>query len=139
MAAFNKFIQFVADVFNGVHNFGSDQFRVMYTNVAPVATNSVKANLTEIAAGNGYPNGGSIVAITSSTQTGGAYAAAMGTDVTVTAAGGTIGPLRYAVVYNDTAAGDPLVGFFDYGSSVTLQIGESITFKSSGVNLITAS
>jgi hypothetical protein len=139
MAAYQKFNQTIADVFNGVHNFGAHTFKVMFTNTAPVATNSVKANLTEIAGGNGYTAGGAAITISASSQTGGAYAAVMTGDVTVTASGGSIGPLRYAVVYNDTASGDPLVGFFDYGSSITLADGESITFKSNGVNLITAS
>ena len=71
MAAFNKFNQFVADTQNGVHNISSDTLKFMLTNVAPVATNSVKADLTEISAGNGYTAGGTAVAITSSTQTGG--------------------------------------------------------------------
>lgn len=139
MASYNKFNQTIADVFNGVHDFSSDTFKVMFTNTAPVAGNSVKADLTEIAAGNGYTAGGSVVNISASTQTGGAYAAAMTGDVTITASGGTIGPLRYAAIYNDTSANDSLVGWFDYGSSITLADGESITFRSNGVNLITAS
>jgi hypothetical protein len=139
MAAYNKFNQTIADVFNGVHNFGSHTFRVMFTNAAPVATNTVKGNLTEISAGNGYTAGGAALTIASSTQTGGAYSAAMTSDIAVTASGGTIGPLRYAVVYNDTSATDALVGWFDYGSSITLQDGESIRFASNGINLVTAS
>jgi hypothetical protein len=138
MAAYNKFNQTIADVFNGVHDFSSDVFKVMYTNTAPVAGNSVKADLTEIAAGNGYTAGGSVVTISASTQTGGAYSAAMTGDVTVTASGGSVGPLRYAVVYNDTSASDSLVGFFDYGSSITLLDGENVRFASNGVNLFTA-
>jgi len=139
MAAYNKFNQTIADVFNGAHDFSADTFKVMYTNTAPVAANTVKANLTEIASGNGYTAGGAVVTISASSQTGGAYAATMDGDVTVTASGGPIGPLRYAVVYNDTSATDALVGWFDYGSSITLQDGESIRFASNGINLVTAS
>ena len=57
MANFNKFNAFVADVANKVHNLGSDTLKVLLTNTAPVATNAVKADLTEIAAGNGYSAG----------------------------------------------------------------------------------
>lgn len=66
MAAFNKFNAFVEAVAEKVHNLGADTLKVMLTNVAPVATNSVKADLTEIAAGNGYTAGGTAATISSS-------------------------------------------------------------------------
>ena len=62
MAAFNKFNQFVADTQNKVHDIGSDTLKFMLTNTAPVAGNSIKSDLTEIAAGNGYAAGGASVA-----------------------------------------------------------------------------
>lgn len=98
------------------------------SNVAPVATNSVKADLTEIAAGNGYTAGGTAVTITASSQTSGTYKL-VGNDVVFTAAGGTIGPFRYTVFYNDTptSPADPLIGWWDYGSSITLQVSETFT------------
>ena len=58
MASFQKFNAFVADVANKVHNLGADTLKILLTDTAPVATNAVKANLTEIAAGNGYAAGG---------------------------------------------------------------------------------
>lgn len=129
MAAFNKFNQFVADTQNGVHNIGSDTLKFILTNVAPVATNSVKADLTEIAAGNGYTAGGSQVTISSSTQTGGTYSAVPAADVVFTAAGGSIGPFRYVVLYNDTptSPADPLISYYDRGSEVTLNDTETFT------------
>ena len=71
MAAFNKFQAFVEHVAEGVHNLGSDTLKVMLTNTAPLATNSVKADLTEIAAGNGYTAGGGTLTVSSSAQTAG--------------------------------------------------------------------
>lgn len=124
MAAYNKFNQFTKDLIDGVHDFDAHTFKVMLTNVAPVATNSVKADLTEISAGNGYSAGGATTTITTSTSSGTAKATA--SDVTITASGGTIGPFRYAVYYNDTAANDPLIAWVDYGSSITLQNTELI-------------
>lgn len=128
MAAFTKFNSFVENIAEKVMNLGSDTLKVMLTNVAPVATNAVKADLTEISAGNGYAAGGTAINITASSQTAGLYKL-VGDDVVFTASGGTIGPFRYVVIYDDTptSPADPLIGFFDYGSSITLQSGETFT------------
>ena len=135
MATFNKFNAFVEHVAEGVHNLGSDTLKVMLTNTAPVATNSVKADLTEISAGNGYTAGGATVTITESAQTSGTYKL-VGNDVTITASSGSIGPFRYAVFYNDTptSPADPLIGFWDYGSSLTLNDTEPFTVDFSAAN-----
>ena len=127
MASFNKFNAFVADAANGVHNLGVNTLKILLTNVAPVATNAVNADVTEIAAGNGYTAGGNVCALTSSAQTAGLYKLVLATPATWTAAGGAIGPLRYAVLYNSTAVAGNLIGWWDYGSSVTLGSGETFT------------
>ena len=126
MASFNKFQQHIQNVHHGVHDLSADTIKVMLTNVAPVATNAVKADLTEIAAGFGYTAGGAASAQASSGQTGGVYKLVL-TDVTFTAAGGSIGPFRYVVFYNDTptSPADPLIGWYDYGSAITLLDGQS--------------
>ncbi len=126
MATFNKFNSFVEALAEGVHNLGSDTLKALLTNAAPVATNTVKANLTEIAAGNGYVAGGPTIPVTSSSQTGGTYSL-VNTDTVITASGGSIGPFRYVALYNDTATGDELIGWYDYGSSITLNDGETFT------------
>lgn len=126
MASFNKFQPFVENLAEKVFNLGSDTLKVLLTNSAPSAANGVKTDLTEISAGNGYTAGGPTATITSSAQTSGTYKLVLG-DVTITASGGSIGPFRYAVLYDDTAASDQLIGFWDYGSSITLADGESIT------------
>ena len=127
MAAFNKFQCFVADVSNKTHNLGSDTLKILLTNTAPVATNAVKADLTEISAGNGYTAGGNAAALTSSTQASGLYKLILANPATWTAAGGSIGPFRYAALYNSTAAAGNLLGYWDYGSAVTLASGETFT------------
>ena len=127
MAVFNKFYCFVADVSNKTHNLGSDTLKILLTNTAPVATNAVKADLTEISAGNGYTAGGNAAALTSSSQTAGLYKLILANPATWTAAGGSIGPFRYAALYNSTAASGNLVGYWDYGSAVTLASGETFT------------
>jgi hypothetical protein len=129
MPAYNKIQQFVEDLAHKVHNLGSDSLKIMLTDVAPdPALNEVKANLTEIAAGNGYVAGGSALTVTQSQQAGGTYKL-VANDVVFTASGGAVGPFRYAVLYNDTPAApaDPLIGFWDYGADLTLNDGESFT------------
>lgn len=134
MVAFNKFNQFTKDLVDGVHNLDGDTLKVMLTLTAPVAGNSVKADLTEISAGNGYTAGGTSTNGTTSTTAGTAKLSAV--DTVFTASGGTIGAFRYAVLYNDTptSPADPLIGYWDYGSSVTLQSGETFTVDFDGTN-----
>jgi len=125
MASFNKFNSFVEALAEKKHDLGADTLKVLLTNTAPVATNSVKADITEISAGNGYTAGGNTASVTSSAQTSGTYKLVLGDPATWTATGGSIGPFRYAVLYNDTATNKELIGWWDYGSSITLAAGES--------------
>lgn len=126
MATYTKFNAFVEAVAEKAHNLGSDTLKVLLTLTAPIATNSVKADLTEISAGNGYTAGGTVASISSSAQTSGTYKLVLA-DVVFTASGGAIANFRYAVLYNDTATSDELIGFWDYGSTVTVNSGETFT------------
>lgn len=123
MGAFNKFQCFVEDLAEKKHNLGADALTIALTNSAPVNTNTVLANITEI----NYANcSARVPTISSSSQTGGVYKLVLA-DLVLTASGGTVGPFRYAVLYNATAAGGPLIGWWDYGSSITLADGETLT------------
>lgn len=130
MASFSKFNCFVEDLAEKKHNLGSDTLKLALTNTAPVATNAVLAEITQIA----YTNL-STRAITTSTsaQTSGTYKLVL-TDLVLTSTGGTTGPFRYVVLYNDTAATDELIAWLDYGSSITLQSGDSFTVDFDGTN-----
>ena len=129
MAAYVKFQDFVEQLNRGKHDCSAagHTFKVMLTNSAPAVTNTVKADLTEIAAGNGYPAGGVDVQ-NDLTETGGT-ATVTAVDVVITASGGSIGPFRYVVLYNDTQTvpAKPLIAYWDYGTSITLLPGESLT------------
>lgn len=127
MAAFNKFNCFVADVANKVHNLGADTLKIMLTNSAPSASNTVKTDIAEITAQNGYSGGGVAVTGVTSTQTGGVYKLVASADPAVNATG-AVGPFRYAVLYNSSASGGPLIGWWDYGTSISLANGETFTF-----------
>lgn len=133
MAAFQKFDSFVEALGRKVHNLNADTLKVMLTNVAPVAANSQKSNLTDIAAGFGYAAGGTQSLGNTYAQTAG-LAKLISGDVVFTAAGGSIGPFQWAVLYNDTATNKELIGFWNYGSPVTLADTESFTVDFDGTN-----
>lgn len=131
MPAQTKFNNFTKDLVDGIHAFGTHTFKALLTNSAPVAaTHDEKADLTEISAGNGYTAGGPTITMATSTSSGTAKVTA--TDATITASGGSIGPFRYVVLYNDTSTGDRLISFIDYASSITLSAGESFTIDFDG-------
>lgn len=129
MATYNKYQAFVADVCNKVHNLGSDACKVSLSNTAPAATDSYATMIAnEIAAGNGYTAGGGAVGAPSMTQTSGT-ATFSGNNV-VTTATGTVGPFRYQSLYNSTASKN--IAYFDYGSAVTLNSGDTFTVAWNG-------
>lgn len=135
MAAFNKFNQFVEDLAKKVHNLNSDTLKVMLSNVAPVAANAVKSDITDIAAGNGYSAGGANAAFVSGAQAAGTYKLTL-TDTVFTASGGSIAAFRYVVLYNDTPASPlkPLIGWYDYGAALTITNGNTFTVDFDGAN-----
>jgi hypothetical protein len=122
MAVFNKFNSFVEAVAEGTHNLGSNQLTIALSNVAPTAANSLLADITQITYTNLSTRN---LTTTSSAQSGGLYKLVVA-DTTLTSTGGSTGPFRYVVVYNSTAAGGPLIGWYDYGTSLTLNSGESL-------------
>lgn len=131
MASFVKFHSFVEALAEKVHNLGSDTLKVALTNTAPTASSNTQlSDITQISNGNGYTTGGSQATQSSSAQTSGTYKLVLG-DVTFTATG-SMGPFRYAVLYNDTATNDELIGYYDYGSSITLASGETFTVDFDG-------
>jgi hypothetical protein len=128
MAVFNKFNDFVEQLGLKRHDLNVDVLKVFLTNEAPVATDTVKLDMAEISAGNGYTAGGAdATGVWDESPAG--TGRLVCTDIVWTAAGGTIGPFRYAVLYNDSTVTptDQLIGWWDYGSAVTLQIGETFT------------
>jgi len=130
MAAFNRYNIFAEDLANKVHDlFGTqDTLKVLLSNTAPnAATHAVKADATEISAGFGYAAGGVDIDNDGTRTTNVVTVTAV--DKVITAAGGSIGPFRYAILYNDTpvAPADPLIGWWDYGSAITLLDTESFT------------
>ena len=129
MATFNKFNAFVADLAHGVHNLSTASLMVALTNTAPTAANTVLSNITQI---NYTGLSSRAVVRASSSQTSGLYRLICN-DLTLTASA-SVGPFRYVVLYNDTPTNKNLIGWWDYGSSITLANGESITVDFDNVN-----
>ena len=127
MSVYNKYDQTIADVFNKKHDFSADTFKYALSNTLPSVADNTLAEVSEIASGNGYAAGGTQVAITSSTQSGGVLSVVPTADVVFTASGGSIGPFQYVAFYNSTPAGGLTVSYFDRGSPVTLLDTETFT------------
>jgi len=130
VAAFNFVNSFKEALPEKIHNLGSDTLKVALTNSAPAATNTVLANITEIA----YTNlSARTLTTSSSSQTSGTYKLVLA-DLVLTASGGNVAAFRYVVIYNDTASNDELIGWYDYGSSLTLLDGDSLTIDFDATN-----
>ena len=136
MASFNKFQDFAEQVLKGVHNFSAHTFKAALTNSAPNATDTILSDITQISASGGYTagaGGGYTLDSVTLSETGGTAKLTIADEV-ITASGGSVGPFRYVVVYNDSASSpaDALVGYYDYGSSITLADGETLTIDFDG-------
>ena len=132
MATFNKINSFVEALAEKVHNLGSDTITVALTNTSHTSTWTQLSDLTEVS----YANlSARAVTTTSSSQTAGTYTLVL-QDLVLTATG-AVGPFRYIYLYNDTATNDELIGYYDYGSEVTLANGETFTcdFAASTITL----
>lgn len=127
MATYVKFQNFVEDLIEGVHDFDAHTFKVALTNTAPNATDTTLSQITQVSNGNGYTTGGTATTITTSEASG--TGKVVGTDVVFTGSGAGFGPFRYAVFYNDTptSPADPLISYWDYGSSISVAASETFT------------
>ena len=137
MASFNKFQSFVEALAEKVHNLGSDTLTVALTNSAPSAGDTQLSNITQISYTNiqdGTTTGRNLSGVTSA-QTSGTYKLDAN-DLTLTATG-TVPDFRYIVLYNDTATNDELIGYYDYGSTVSLQNGETFTITWDAAGILT--
>jgi hypothetical protein len=134
MPALNKFNSFADELSKGGHNLQTAVFKVALTATAPVATDltwNVTAHPAPAAANN-YTAGGNTITTTSATSAAGVFKLVLA-DTTFTATPGGIGPVRYAVLYNSSAANKG-IGWYDYGTPITLADGETLTVDFDGTN-----
>jgi hypothetical protein len=130
VAAYVKFNQFSEDLCSGKHDLtaGGHVCKAYLSNAAPSASlDLIKTDLAEITAQNGYPAGGSD--LQNALSEAGGTTTVTAVDIVWTASGGSFGPFQYVVTYNDTQTSpvDPLINYWDYGSSITVLDGETFT------------
>lgn len=133
MASYNKYQDFVEQLSLAKHNLNTDTLSILLSNTAPnAATHTVKADATEISAGNGYTAGG--IDTQNTMAESGGTATVTGTKCVWTCVTAAMAAFRYVILYNDTqtSPADPLIGWWDYGSALTLQVGETFTVKFNG-------
>lgn len=129
MATFNKFHAFVEALAEKKHDLGADTFFVQLLATAPdVDLDAVETDLpADLGTAGGYTAGGVTVGTaTSSAETAGVYKLTIA-DKVITATAAGIGPFRYVVLFNNTATNKDLIGYYDYGSSITLNDTETLT------------
>lgn len=126
MPSFNKFENFVEDCLKGKHDFTSHTFRVALSNTAPDATDTGLSDIVQIADGGGYASGGYALDGVALSETGGVAKVVIADEV-IAATGGAIATCQYFVFYNDTAADDPLIGWYVRETPMNLANGETIT------------
>lgn len=136
--AFTKFNAFLSQMASGsanVHNLSTCVFKVFLTNETPNrATDDQKADLIEVSIGNGY-SGAVTISTTSRSIVENEYVIVPTGPIVWTATGSGFGPLRYAVLFNSSAAGNPLIGFWDYPTQITqLAAGEALTLNTTSGN-----
>lgn len=135
MASFTKYNTFADELSKGGHNLQTAVFKVALTNTAPTAASDTVWNTTVApapAAANGYTAGGNTITTSSASTTSGTFKLVLA-DSVFTASGGNLGPVRYAIIYNSSAS-NKVVGYYDYGSSITLADTETLTVDFDGTN-----
>ncbi|MDE1830238.1 MAG: hypothetical protein KGI25_07945 [Thaumarchaeota archaeon] len=130
MVAYNKFQPFVQYVCNGNFNLGSDTLKVGLSNTAPTASSSSWSSITEISSGNGYTTGGNSLTGVSSSQTSGTET--LSANNTTWTATGAMATFRYVVLYDSTPASNGLIAWWDYGSGISMNNGDTFTVQWNG-------
>ena len=134
MTTLTKFEKFSENLGKGVFNLSTDQLKIALTNTAPnAATDSVYTDIVSPIAGTNLSGATPFnVTTTSFAQTGGTAKLVLA-DLTLTATG-SVGPFQYVVLYSDTASNKELIGYYDYGSAVTLSTNDTFKVDWDGTN-----
>lgn len=114
----------LTEAMKGNVDVDTDVFKAMFvkSTYTPNRNNKYYADISahEIAAGNGYSAGGFVVSATISNNTTLFKHVFDISDPTISASGGSIGPYRYLIIYDDTPVAKPLIDLLDPGEEETL-------------------
>lgn len=129
---FNSFSEYMAEKKMDFTPTTGDTFKLAFcaAAAAPVATNTILANLTHA-----ETNADSVTVVVSASGYSGATYTCDFTDKTITATGGAIPTFRYVVLYDDTVANDPLIGWVDYGGNLDVSVGETFAVNNLGFTI----
>lgn len=120
--SFSKINSFVKNLAEQKIDLSGNGLTIALTNTPHNAAWDELADLTQIS----YTNLSSrVCTVSSSSQTAGTYKLVLA-DLTLTASG-AVGPFQYFYLYDDNSTGDKLIGYYDYGSTITLSTGETVT------------
>jgi hypothetical protein len=131
MAALNKFNCFARDLSMGVHNLSTHVFKIRVSTATPTATMDKISCITTIATGDGWTTDVALT-IADATASVATYALFF-SDVTIEAAT-AVPDFRYVVIYNSNDATGHLVGWYDYGTVVSLGAGEKFVVDFDSTN-----
>jgi hypothetical protein len=133
MVAAVKFNSAIEKIAEGNIDLDGGTLAMALTNSAPTAsTGSTLADITQIANGNGYTANGAGVTPASSSHSSGTYTLVFN-DITAlwTATGGAMAGFRYIVLHD----GSDLIMYWDLGSTINLNSGDSLNIDFTGATI----
>lgn len=121
----HSFVEFVGKKLIDLSGAG---LTIALTNTAHTSTWDELADLTQVS----YTNLSTrVVTVTSYTQTTGTAKLILA-DLTLTSTGGQTGPFRYVYLYDDASTGDKLIGYYDFGTAITMTDGDQLVLNFDG-------
>ena len=132
--AYNKFYCAAANILGGTDVLKSDTLKIYLSNTAPAQSNTVYNTPAEITAQNGYTQYGNTCSFTSCNQSSGTAKLILASPSTWTASGGSFGPFEYCVLFDYTSTNKDLIGWWDYGSAITCNTGDTFAITLDGTN-----
>ena len=130
MATYVKYTAAIEPLLEAI-NAGTDTWKIALSNTINAADTAFVVGTTDLATSGGYTAGGNTATTTTSAQSAGTYKLVLASPTVWTATGGGF-TFRYAILYDFTTLIP--VGYWDYGSSQVVAVGETVTVTLDGTN-----